>query len=97
MKYFDWLKTHCGYTHIKTIGKSEWAALNQYLFTCAIITGRNGDLYSFRDRWCYHSEAAALEALNKWDGTGEPEGWHRHPASGRRREAGDPLKEYINP
>lgn len=27
----------------------------------------------------------------------EPAGWHRHPATGRRRPDGDPSKEYINP
>jgi hypothetical protein len=31
-----------------------------------------------------------------WDGTGEPEGWFRHPASGRRRPDCDPAQEYVN-
>jgi hypothetical protein len=29
-------------------------------------------------------------------GVGEPQGWHRHPNTGRRREDGDPTKETIN-
>ena len=39
---------------------------------------------------------AAVVALALWDGTGEPEGWMRHPTSGRRRPDGDKTKEYIN-
>lgn len=35
--------------------------------------------------------------MERWDGTGEPDGWMRHPVSGRRRPGGDPGKEYVNP
>lgn len=49
------------------------------------------------DTWIYLAEmgAAAWRASLGWDGEGEPEGWYRHPASGRRRDGGDPHKEYI--
>ena len=52
----------------------------------------------YLDRWCYHSVAAAIEAAKAWDGVwpeGEPDGWHRHPATGRRRENGDPSTEEV--
>lgn len=29
--------------------------------------------------------------------SGEPEGWHRHPSSGRRREGGDASREVVAP
>ena len=35
--------------------------------------------------------------MDKWDGTGEPEGWMRHPSSGRRRPGGDPAQEHVRP
>lgn len=38
----------------------------------------------------------AVAALIEWDGTGEPEGWIRHPMTGRRRPGGDASKEYVN-
>lgn len=50
---------------------------------------------TYDDVWQYQSIAHALEALLEWDGTGEPTGWHRHPATGRRRPGGDPAKEFV--
>lgn len=49
------------------------------------------------DTWYYLAEMsdAAWRAALGWDGEGEPEGWFRHPASGRRRDDGDPRMEYI--
>jgi hypothetical protein len=38
-----------------------------------------GDRYT-----CYPDYASARAALDAWDGRGEPQGWTRHPASGRR-------------
>jgi hypothetical protein len=37
----------------------------------------------------------ALAALERWDGNGEPTGWTRHPATGRRRPDGDPDREHV--
>lgn len=45
----------------------------------------------------YPAHAVARAALDRWDGRGEPQGWHRHPASGRRRPDGDPAQEHVNP
>jgi hypothetical protein len=38
------------------------------------------------ERYCYQTREGAEAALEKWDGVGDPEGWHRHPESGRRRD-----------
>lgn len=52
----------------------------------------------YEDRYCYQTSAQALAAMNEWDGTGDPGyGWHRHPATNRRRPNGDASKEYIEP
>ena len=71
-----------------------WVGLHKYMFTTAILLGKMGDTTGFEDRWCYHSAAEAERALAMWDGeTGEPEGWHRNPRTGRRRQDGN---EWIN-
>ena len=48
------------------------------------------------DRYCYHDHDAAWRAVLGWNGKGDPEGWYRHPRSGRRRPDGDIDNEYIN-
>lgn len=73
------------YIDPRPIGNGRWAALFEFMFTWAIIVGRIGDGDGYDDRWCYHSKAAVIAAFEAWDGQGEPEGWHRHPLSGRRR------------
>lgn len=47
------------------------------------------------ETYYYESHRAAWRAALGWDGEGEPEGWWRHPQSGRRRHDGDPAREYI--
>lgn len=55
------------------------------------------DVTVIGDRWCYETYEAASQALADWDcaaGT-EPDGWHRHPDSGRRRDKSG--KEWVCP
>jgi len=79
-----------GYTNIKVFennrraGIARQAAIAPFLFTHAIVC--DFDYFGYGDRWCYHSMSAAVKALDAWNGEGEPEGWHRHPDSGRRRD-----------
>lgn len=51
----------------------------------------------FDDLWCYqaHQADAAWTAALGWDGEGEPEGWYRHPATGRRRSDGTAASEVV--
>lgn len=67
------------------------------LFTHRLTVGspESMEMGCYDDGWCYHNLASALTALDAWDGSGEPTGWHRHPPSGRRRENGDPAKEIV--
>jgi hypothetical protein len=83
--FVDFLVSN-GYYDLKKLDDRYVAGLFKFMFTTAIIKIRIGNLMSYEDRWCYHSEQDARLALQNWDGTGEPTGWHRHPASGRRRE-----------
>lgn len=91
--YLTWLKLENGYFNIKPIRQQTcWAGLFQFAFTTAIIVGQMGDECGYSDRWCYATAREAADALGRWDGDGEPDGWHRHPDSGRRRQDG---KEEI--
>lgn len=69
------------------------------IFTNRVTIGAVDDAYGYDDGWCYNSHEAALAAAEAWDPRTqkEPEGWHRHPRSGRRRVDGDPATEYVSP
>lgn len=99
--FFTFLIRDCGYLEPRELGDGRYAAILPLLFTHAIITGRMGDVLGYSDRWCYAGFEKARAALDAWDGAGEPEGWHRHPDTGRRREldpeTGEILSETINP
>lgn len=49
----------------------------------------------YADEWHYQGHFEADVCMCAWDGIGEPGGWFRHPATGRRRPDGDPEREYI--
>jgi hypothetical protein len=42
--------------------------------------------FGYDDKYCFATLALAKTALDQWDGTGDPIGWHRHLNSGRRRD-----------
>jgi hypothetical protein len=91
--YLTWLKTECGYLDLRPIDNAQWVGIVPLMYTHAIIIGRLGDMTGYENRWCYESYDNAKAALDAWDGRGEPQGWHRHPISGRRRSK-DGL-EYV--
>lgn len=80
-----------GYLYLKLFEDGTEAVVAPLFSTAAILHVLND--WGYENRWCYKTVQAAKDALDAWDGTGEPEGWHRHPTTGRRREDG---KEYIN-
>jgi hypothetical protein len=53
------------------------------------------DDYGYSDRYCYQTQALAEKALREWDGDGDPKEWHRHPMTGRRRDATG--REWVAP
>lgn len=93
--YAVWLVAENGYTDPKVLPNGMVAAIVPLMFTHAIILCDPRFMNGYEDRWCYHTYAKAKAALEAWDGTGEPTGWHRHPATDRRRPDGDPLRERI--
>lgn len=94
LNYLIWLVQQ-GYTDVTLLPDGvRWAAVKQFMFTYAICVGKLHDQTSYDDRWCYYGKDTAAQALNAWKGIGEPDGWHRHPASGRRRDPDG--NEYVN-
>lgn len=79
---------------VKDIGNDLYAAAKPLMFHWTIIVGQIGDRCGYEDNWCYQNREMALIFLRKWDGQGEPIGWHRNQRTGRRRPGGDPAKEY---
>ncbi|MDR3406351.1 MAG: hypothetical protein P4L99_27955 [Chthoniobacter sp.] len=77
--------------------RTQIVAVRQMLHTWAIVYGL--DEYGMDGRYCYNFATPALLAFEAWSGNAgtEPEGWIRHPESGRRRPDGDATKEYVNP
>lgn len=77
-----------GYTDPVKLPDGRWAVTTRLAFTVAILAGIEENTYD--DRWCYASHEKARQALLDWalnfDTQSEPAGWHRHPASGRRRD-----------
>jgi hypothetical protein len=86
-----------GYAFYVVLPSGVDAAICKYIHTYGILSELTE--WGFGDRWCYHTLAGAIVALGEWverGGEGEPQNWHRHPSSGRRRPEGDASKEYVN-
>lgn len=79
---------------VRDLPDGRVAYLTRMIFTWRLCVSDPDDFCGYDDGWCYKDFAVALEALKQWDGTGEPQGWHRHPGSGRRRPDGDSGREY---
>lgn len=88
-----------GYLNATTLADGRIACIMPLMYTAAIIVMREDAIdFGYDDRWCYHGLLEAMKALKEWQENPtlvEPNGWHRHPLSGRRREHGDPLLEHI--
>ncbi|WP_411839707.1 hypothetical protein [Paracoccus sp. ME4] len=86
---------------VRILPGDRYVMAKPLMFHWSIITGSLLDETNYDDRWCYASGERALEALASWPqdppGDYEPEGWHRHPATGRRREDADPEREHFAP
>lgn len=69
-----------------------WPMLYNFRIT---ITEPQNDGFTFDDGWCYTGDrlVAAKQAFDDWDGKGEPQGWNKHPTSGRWRGDGTAASE----
>lgn len=84
---------------IRDIGNDEWVMASRLLFHWTLKRGSFFDTIGYSDRWCYETEELAMEALHAFPVNPspdyEPDGWHRHPATGRRRTDRTSATEYI--
>jgi hypothetical protein len=97
--FIDFLRSE-GIDCIFPFDDKYWVGLKQFMYTTAIVRGAWYDEYGYEDRWCFKHGEHAFVALVTWaaeEFKDEPQGWHRHPISGRRRPEGNAELEYINP
>jgi hypothetical protein len=97
-RFFTWLHDQGEYSDIRELPGNRYALICRFAFTWAILVGRLGDRIGYDDRWCFSSYEKAKSGLDAWDGvTGEPQGWHRHPSTGRRREMSETgeVREHV--
>ena len=67
-------------------GRTIWVM--RTLFNARIGIARTPVSMDFEDAWCYHDHDTAVRVAIEWDGNGEPDGWNKHPSSGRYRADG---------
>lgn len=85
-----------GYVFWRQFPDGEWAAVVPMTYGKGRICYQLNPA-GYEDGWCYETIGQAITGLEAWDPEKDPEptGWFRHPFTGRRREGGDPAKEYV--
>lgn len=84
-------------------GFTDWREIDGVIYAVMPYSISNGRLFvdvnecGYTEFYCFCSPEAARKGLFEWkpETEKEPTGWHRHSATGRRRENGDPSKETI--
>lgn len=72
-----------GYAACRVLASGETAGLRQMITTVGLMVGIGPDEY--RTRFCYPDAASAFEAIQRWDGHGDPPGpWIKEKPCGRR-------------
>ena len=72
------------YTHMRWIENVGWCGVHHLLFHWTMHYGITS--VSYDGRYCYQTQLQAVSSMLHWDGTGDPEHWHKHPPTGRRRD-----------
>lgn len=86
-------------------GYEQWRCLpDGMVLAVGKMSISNGRLYwdvhqgGYSDFYCYESVELASNGMLEFDLSREtePNGWHRHASTGRRRPGGDASREYVN-
>lgn len=72
------------YVHMRTLPDGRVCGVHQLLFHWTLHVGIHE--FGYEERYCFDTFPRAVVGLESWSGEGDPEGWHRHPESGRRRD-----------
>ena len=73
-----------GYYEIREIEGIGLCGLFKFIFTTGLVIGI--DEIGYYGRYCYSTEREAIEALNSWDGKGDPSGlWLKYKGRGGER------------
>lgn len=90
---------------MRKMGYTSWRELpDGSILAVGPMAFGNGRLFvdvdsnGYSDCYCYDSLEQAEKSMVEYDPESgiEPQGWKRHPFSGRRRVNGDPTTEYVN-
>jgi len=89
---------------MKEMGYTNWRELpDGTILAVGPMLHGNGRLFvdidscGYADCYCYDSLDIAEKSMLEFnpEKDKEPEGWKRHPTTGRRREKGDPATEKV--
>lgn len=80
-----------GYFNCKVLPNRGIVGLYRYVFTIGLTYGIRE--YDYEGRYCFESLSEAKEALDKWDGVGDPSGnWIKHKGN---IEYSNPKKQTV--
>lgn len=96
LELFDPCDQH-GYFARRVLPDGRMLGCLRLIYTTKLVVASRVGSYTYDDGWCYDGPLRAVAAMAEWDGEGEPDGWHRHPSTGRRRPDGDAAREYVSP
>jgi hypothetical protein len=80
------------YADVRDLPNGRNLAYKRLMFHWALYVDL--DEVGYGDRYCYATLDGVRHAFLTWNGDGDPEGWHRHPKTGRRRDLAT-GKEWI--
>lgn len=77
----DWRRY---YTSVRRLPSGELAGITKMAYTFGLVVGL--DDTGYRGRYCYELACEAQEALDAWDGDGDPSGpWLKYKGHGGER------------
>ena len=73
-----------GYTNLKSLPDKGICGLYRFAFTVGLVIGI--DDWGYYGRYCYHTKKEAQDALESWNGVGDPSGeWIKYKGTGGER------------